>query len=613
MTNTTSKADQPLNALETRRPLSSPSDALDPAQIPITGAVSLGLGYAVRTNRMKNGAVIDNSTPKPNMSVRPDYAFEYVENYSELSEALNVSASASYGSSGVSGGSASLSMMKSTTMRSDCAYVAVKARFIAKESTIVNAYLSDETLDILNGQSAAEFYDKFGSKFIRTLYHGGELACVLEFSSTETRSSEEFRAEIKAAVGAAKGEASMESKVTSLVGGRRVHIKYAQSGGKIGTPEAGGIYTATPTDLIKRMQVFASEVYGATGLDGSTVPIFADLMGYSEAKNWPSQKHIDLESPYPPAIDNIARSILILEDQTALVRGMLSPTAATSPGLVAAAQEMTPYLEFATAEAKNALRNMMNNASGTTEYYGESFLQYRLRNLLQVSSAAYSGNAGGAIDFGEKDKNLLKALLFGVAESIPISPWPKLEISGSWGFQGERDDWGTGTRVPCPAHGGSIQSTAEALAGKTGPNDGRFGFAQPYPTSYRGGGNCGYTVIHFTAIKVIHSDSNPLPPLPMLPATPANGVSFTIGKPFQKEVNHWWIPFNVTMPCTTSCGKYELTGKLISQSGEIKEFKEISYWYKTGDANLSLEHPLMLDAGWIIHSVEGSVHTALCS
>lgn len=601
--------------LKTAQPLAASISPLDPAQIPISGAVSLGLGYAVRTGSMKNAAVKDDSLDKKSTSIRPEYLFEYVDSYSELAKVLNVSASASYGGAGVSGGSASLAMMQSTEMKSSSAYVVLKMRIIAKESTINTAYLTNEALRILNDQPPAQFYEKFGSKFIRTLYHGGELACVMEFSSTETISSETFRAEIRGAVGLAKAAGSTESSVMSLTGGRTVHIKYAQSGGTTGIAAKSGVFVATPEQLTERIKNFSDEVTGTTGLNGSTVPVYADVMDFKATLNWPPKRNDDLENPYPKEIENIAQSILVLQDQAAVVRGILTSPVPLAPGLLAAARELDPYLKFQTVEATRFLRAMMSNATGETQFDIESFHQYRIRNLLNVSSSASRANAGPSVDFTEPDKNLLKTRLFGSANTLVINPWPALEISGSWGFQGDRDDWGTGTRVACPQDGGNIQLTAERLAGKTGPNDGKFAFAQPYGTAYRDGGRCGYTVIHFTTIKVLHPDSNPLPDLPKIPSQPMNGATISPGAPVEAENNLWKIPFTVNMPCGTSCGSYELEIEieLIRDSGHPKTVKVTSYWYKESEPILSLMHPLTVEAGWKIASVSGTVVAAFCS
>ena len=606
-----------VNSSMINAPLAANINTLDLSQIPIVGAVSLGFGYAVRTCSMRNAAIKDDSTETAIPSIRPEYSFEYVDNYFELAKRLNVSASASYGSAGVSGGSASLSMMRATEMKSSSAYVVLWMRVIAKENSIKTAYLTNEALEILNNQSSAQFYEKFGSKFIRALYYGGELACIMEFSSNQTISSEAFRAQIRGEVGLAKASGEIDSWVMSLTSGHNVHIRYAQSGGATATASAGGIYIASPAELTNRIQTFADEVIGTNGLNGSTVPVYADVLDFKAALNWPSNRDADFENPYPNEIENIAQSILLLQDQTSIVRGILISTNPPAPGILAAAHEFEPYLKYLTTETTKSLRAMMSDGKIPTQLHVESFHQYRLRNLLNVASSAIRDNAGPSCDFAEPDKNLLKTCLFGSANLLEIKPWPELEITGSWGFQGERDDWGpapeVSDRVPCPQHGGSIQKRAEDLAGKTGPNDGRFGFAQGFPRSYSGGGACGYTVVHFTAIKVLREDRNPLPELPRLPSIPVGGVIITPGMPVASGLNHWNIPFTINMPAATSCGRYELKIGLIDDIGNTRDVTVISYWYKEGQSTLSLTHPLALDNGWKIASVSGVVGAAFSS
>lgn len=584
---------------------------------PLTKTSFLGMGYDPRTNTGRNQVVVDNSDNKKNPNIEPDYKFGYIENYSELSNFLSVSLSAAYGASGGAGGSASLTMMRSTVIKQSSVFVALKMRIITMISMLKTYNLTGDALQILKKQTLPQFVEKFGSRFVSSLYHGGELACVMEFTFTSVQTMEAFRAELKGHAIGANGSAAAESLIRSLTTSKNVKIAYAQSGGTVGMQE--GIFVKDADELITRMQKFAREVVGGAGVEGSTVPLYADFASLLSTLNWPPEITHDPASPYPPEIDNIAKSILLLNEKLVVVEGILQSTALLAPSVREAATALKPYLSYAIDESSKALGKMMSDATAKIELKVESFYQFRIRNKLGVSASAPRDNAGPNCDMTEPDKNLLGTWLFGKEDVPVIKPWPQLEYRGEkWGYMGELDNafapFNIQPRVNCPDQGGSsAESIAWLVAGSPPPNSGIFTFVDHHPV-HLPGNHCGYHILHFAKIIVKQPDKSLLPPLPSLPLIGATKPDVIINAPQLLGPDQWSLSFTVPMTCLTSCGRYNISivETLKNDASKTRNRTETSYWYKENEKNLALSHPVSVEQGWAIKSFAVEVDEAYC-
>lgn len=404
----------------------------------------------------------------------------------------------------------------------------------------------------------------------------------------------------------------MDSSVMKLTTGRSVSITYAQSGGDLGNNQ-NGVLTITIDQLIERIRLFPKEVKGSNGLDGSTVPISADMVSLREATNWPPDNNINLDYPYPPDIESTARSVDMLYQKLSAVDSILSSPLLVAPSVREAASTMRPYLEYQALQAKLALVEAMTSTVSPIVVKGESFFQYRIRNLLNVPSSAGRENAGGDVDLTEPDKGLLATQLFGAEIPFEVRPWPDITFSAQWGYQGQHgnaagaDDsriqmFAVGHHVTCPAYGGNVDVFAAELAGKASPdakNDGIFAYATGHPSS-SGGHNCGYRVFLFSAFRISVPDR---PLLPALPGIPRNEISASLqqGSPINMGENKWAFPFTIKAPSPRNCGKYTIAIELNSNNSDTKRFEVSSYWIGSV-TELSLRHTILLERGWKITS-----------
>lgn len=591
--------------------------------VAISSPIFLGIGFDPRTNSTKNLAVKQNVTNEINfVAIKPEYIFEYVDSYTEMISSLNISMTAAYGASGASGGSASLSIMKNTRMESSSAYVVFKMRMVTKESTIVTANLVDDALKLLVKKNYKSFFEQYGTRFARSIYWGGELACIMEFSSAFSMDIQQFKAEIKAQVGVAKGEANIESSIMSLTRGRSVTIKYAQSGGATGS-SSSGIFTATPDQLKARIIEFPNEIRGTDGLNGSYVSLSADMSSLRECVNWPTDETIDIDHPYPPNIVLIAESINLLQEKLVAIEGILDSKLVYAPSIKEAASELKPYLKFQISNCSKALTRMMDDPAVSEVLLVESFFQYRLRNLLGVASDADRSNSGGDCNLAEPDKNLLSTALFGRGPAIEISPWPTLLFTGRWGFQGQSDDgierfntFKYGTRVECSDQGGDPALTASILAGKSSPNDnndGIFSYVSVHPNRVNGH-HCGYALLHFSEVKILEKDRSILLPLPKTPQTKTTISNILSYMPMHISGKLWMLPFSVTLNCVRSCGTYSISAMIrkITEKSKTREILIHSYWFNEGLQSIRLSHPLELDEEWEVAFFTAVVDSAYC-
>lgn len=568
----------------------------------------VGIGYEPRTNTGRNRAIKKDISQRVDPSVRPEYAFEYIESYSEMASTLSVSVSTAYGAEGISGGSASLNLFKSTKLEKSSAYVVFKMRMIAKVETTEDAKLVDDILKLLNQKQYLSLVEKYGTSFARTVRYGGELAAILEFKSTVQVDTETFHNEIKVAVGDARGEANMDSSVMKLTTGRSVSITYAQSGGDLGNNQ-NGVLTITTDQLIERIRLFPKEVKGTTGLDGSTVPLSADMSSLREATNWPADNNTNLDYPYPPDIESTARTVDMLYEKLSSVDSILSSPLLIAPSVREAAMAMRPYLEFEALQAKLSLIKEMASTVSPIVVKGESFYQYRVRRLLNVPSSSSRENAGGDIDMTEPDKGLLATQLFGKDIPFEVRPWPDVTFSADWGYQGEHDGmsladdqrirmFAVGHHVPCPDSGGNADVVAAQIAGKASPdakNDGIFAYATHHP-SQSGGAHCGYSVLHFSAFRISVPDKTLLPTLPDIPH---NEMAATLQQesPVNMGENKWALPFSIKAPSPRNCGKYTINIELRSHNSNTKRTEVSSYWIGSV-TDLKLRHTITLEDGW---------------
>lgn len=600
--------------------MSPDSLGVKPAELPrisalyseISPAIALGSGYDTGTKTVRNLVAEGKVRSEPVASNKAEYFIDWCENYSELSSFFRLSASASYSSAGA-GASASGTMMRATNIESSRIYIAIWVRMIARREFFASARLRKDALEVLNSERLSSFSEKFGGSWTKTLFHGGELAAIMEISASETETMEQLRVSMSAKGWGAKGSAEMEQALTELTQTRRVVIRYCQSGGSVGNATSGIIVTDAES-LILRMQHFINEVWGTNGLDGKVIPMEAELLNSRQLTNWPQSKKEDPDRPYPREIEPIAQSVFLLKDKLVLVQETLRPRHEAMPGSIEAARELLPYIQSVLTYAGYAIDEMMQGSRKQYQLSIESFYQYRIRNLLNVSPGEHE-NAGPLCELGQGDPKQFIERVFGRNLPDPYVKWPQLRIEEWWGYQGQEPGVAAGVHVICPRHGGSIAATAHSLAGSPGPDDGVLVHFGAHPTPYGWGGDCGYHPIHMLAVRTIYPNRSQLDPLPLLPADIIRKELILITKIGLSQIdkNTWNAVFVVAVPDIGSCGSYTVTvSESLKSHPEIVRSRTLeSYWINMSGAKLDMHKNFHIDKDWIPVDFEVAVNKAL--
>lgn len=568
----------------------------------ISTTISLGSGYDSRTKTVKNLVAEGTVDKEIKQNTDGQYIIDWCENYSEMASFFGLAASASY--SGASGGiSASINIMRSTAIESSRIYIAARVYIIANVEFYPDARLKENPLSVLNSEPLPSFSEKYGGTYARSIFRGGELACVMEISASQNETIEELRAAMSAHGWGAKTEAEMEQSLRELTRTRSVVVRYCQSGGSIGSVTSGIIVT-NAEGLIERMKQFIPEVWGTNGLDGNTVPLRAELEKTRSLTNWPSKHTGDPDRPYPNEIENVARSALLLKDKLVFVEDLLKNARLISPSANEMGKEIFPYLQFVVAESTMAVEKMVRGASPQLDFSIESFFQYRIRRFLNVNPGIHA-NAGQRANLGNTDPGQFLEQIFGRNIPTKYEKWPKLSIQDDWwGYQGQEPGMFPKVEfhVICPQHGGSMLDVARGLAGNPGPDSGVFVHASASQQEYFGGNACGYSPVYALAIKVEKPAISELPPLPALPDDVIDTSTLSISKIALEVVNknEWRASFALSVGNAGSCGRYQVIVKEANQSDiKIKRTRSfISYWLEKVASEVQLTHDFAADAQW---------------
>jgi hypothetical protein len=568
----------------------------------ISTTVSLGSGYDSRTRSVKNLVAEGTVTKEVRQNTEARYAIDWCDTYSKMSSFFGLAASASY--SGASSGiSASVNIMRSTAIESSRIYIAARVYIIANAEYYVGARLNDDALRVLKKESLANFSEKYGGVYARSLLRGGELACVLEISASSNETIEQLRAAMSAYGWGAKGQVEMEQSLSELTRTRSVVVRYCQSGGAVGDGTTGIIVTDA-NGLIARIKQFIPEVWGSNGLDGNTVPLRAELESSRFLTNWPSDKTGDPDRPYPDEIEHVAKSALLLKDKLVVAEEVLRKSNMVAPSSSEAAGVIVPYLQLVVELTTSELGKMLRGTSPQLDLWIESLFQYRIRNFLDVDLGNHV-NAGPMVNLGNMDARQFLERVFG--KNIPASyeRWPKLSIQEWWGYQGQEPGMfpNVAFHVICPQHGGNILETAKALAGNPGPDAGILVHASGSTQSYFGGNACGYTPVHAIAIKTERPSITELDPLPNLPGDAIDSSTLVISNASLELVgeNIWNASFSLAVGVAGSCGKFKITIRETTNSKPMVERTRSfeSYWLNRSNAELRLAHNFNSDPKWV--------------
>jgi hypothetical protein len=595
----------------------SPASSVAPKLFAFSGdlspAIALGSGFNTRTRTVMNLVASGTSKQDARAAAKAEYVIDWCENYSELAKFFGLSASASYSGGGV-GGSASVNMVSKTNIQTSRIYIAVSVRMIASLQFLPSAELQQEALRVLMTDKLSSFVEKFGSTFAKTLFLGGELACILEISASQTETIEQLRVAMEGHGWGAKAEGEMEQSLRELTQRRSVNVKYCQSGGAVGNATSEIVETDV-IGVIERMGKFILEVWGTNGLDGKTVPLQAEFANVRTLTNWPKNETGDPEQPYPDEIERIATSALLLKDRLVVVEDVLRPGRQVSPSTIEIAKSLLAYLTYVVADSSVMLGKMIRGATENLKYENESFYQYRIRRLLNVDPGPHE-NCGDLCDYSNNDSAQFLERVFGSAKPILIGSWPELILQDWWGYQGQ-DDRHTaygGIFIKCHDDGGDIMAAAYINAGYPKTEDHVLLHASLAPSPYSRGGKCGSTPVHMVAVRTKQPDATQLDPMPLLPDAIIlkSEINVKKGKLDQIDKGVYQANFTCDLP-SVSCGRYviTITESKVGNRKIVRRRILKSYWLRPDKENIKLKHTFLSDAAWEVNDFEVEVERAL--
>jgi hypothetical protein len=163
-----------------------------------------------------------------------------VTSESSLREALNVSASVSFGGL-VGRGSGRMNYASSVNKNAQSRYLLVHTR-VANQLEIAKSFeFSDTAKSLLKLGRQADFLRNCGNEFAYGRKTGGEFFALFEFDFVSSQEEKSFSAAISAAAGAWKGSAAINSELAKFNMNARTQVKMFRVGGTGGLPEVDDI------------------------------------------------------------------------------------------------------------------------------------------------------------------------------------------------------------------------------------------------------------------------------------------------------------------------------------------------------------------------------------
>lgn len=580
------------------------------AAIPLTQSTNLGQGYAVGVGSMR-ALALEQSPVLTLESNRVEYDLKYIDDYNELSKVLNISAAASYGAGGV-GGNVRANLMRSSTLSRRNAYVVVRALVEIRSESISSYQLKPAALTAAK-KGARDFFEGYGDSFIRGISYGGELAALLEFASTTTTDAQQLRLDVRAAVGDLGGSASYEESIRTLTHGRKVTVRYVQSGGDTGqvaslaashapanaaAESPTGVVVLTPEQLIRRLNEFIPEV---RRFPTQAKPLIGELMDYAVVSTWPEETAKPVPSPDNGRLTAAVATLRMIEEELATVSdGMAAnnyqAAAALNEGLM-----LRNYLEYSRQVADTVVRQVASSPQDTTNWQMLSLDQYSDEVTLSMPSSVWRGNAGAQCSVLESDIARLRECLLGPRGGWKFERWPtvksfSVERGVTTEFMRVRENnivkngqlnW-AGVLHHSPRT--PIQAFADQICGKTGPDDGRLALWSTTANTSFGDGCCGVSASNFACVEFERPAEIAFPR-----STYVQKEGTTLEGPtrFAAGNGKKFLEFDVKPVCAKGFGAYVL----LLQPSEGFPKKERGY-YRFSDGELqTLRHPISEDDG----------------
>lgn len=580
--------------------------------IPLTQSTQLGQGYAVGVGSMRAQAL---ALPEitSSESNRVEYDLQYVDDYSELARVLKISAAASYGAGGV-GGNARANLMRSSTLSRRNAYVVVRA-LVEIRTDSISSYPLNANAVAAAGSSPEAFFQGYGDSFVRSISYGGELAALMEFATTSAAESQQLRIDVKAAAGGFAGAGSYDEAIRTLSQGRRVTVRYAQTGGDTGqllallaigqmptrnvVDSKGGAVVLTPEQLIRRLGEFLPEV---RNFPSQAKALSGELSDYGAVSGWPAAVPKPIPAPNNGRLSAAVATLRLLEEELATVNDGMSTNdyqnaAALNEGLI-----LRSYLDYVRQLADTAVRQIAATPQDKSNWVIPTRDQYSDEVMLSMPSNVWRGNAGDQCSVLEQDLSRLRTCLLGQKGGWTFERWPRVKsfrveraVSGE--FMKVRENlivqpgmslnWAGSIHHSLPT---PINVFADQLCGKTGPDDGRLALWSVVSETSFGGNCCGYSASNFACVE-FEKPAEAVYPRPVY--TQKEGASRVGTVRTVMQAGEQYIEFDVKPPCAKGVGAYLITQPV--SEGFPK--KDRGYYRFSNDGLQTVRHPISNGAG----------------
>ncbi len=200
------------------------------ATIPWSNQFLVGSGINTATNKTYRRAIDDASLVSEATGIRAALVLEKITSTRQLTETLNISASASL-NLGIGGGSAEFKLSQSREVNSYYTYALVRCEVINPAELFRAPQLTDEARGLLEAQGWDAFEALYGPEYILGRITGGAYYGLIEIQSSSVAEQQDIRAKLGGFYGPIRAEAQLQTTFRELATTYGMNVLVTQSGG----------------------------------------------------------------------------------------------------------------------------------------------------------------------------------------------------------------------------------------------------------------------------------------------------------------------------------------------------------------------------------------------
>ncbi len=244
---------------------------------------SMTLGAGLNTlNGSVSDVCVEFTPPNPaSGGANRQFRLQFVEEHSQLKQALGISASASF-KTGLYKGEASSNFLSTAEQTSDSAFLLLEVRVDFQPVSIPTATIKASALARIQSDPAG-FVAQCGDRYIASITSGGLFRALYRFSGMSQRSRQELSTSLSAGGPNWTASASFQSAIERASSRYQTDVFVIQQGGSL-QPVA-----VTPSDLIAQARAFGTVSDAGVGLTfANATPVSVSTRSYYAASNFPS-------------------------------------------------------------------------------------------------------------------------------------------------------------------------------------------------------------------------------------------------------------------------------------------------------------------------------------